>query len=91
MNREQLKKNILELLVRRLQLSEIDIEEYNYDAALFFSANDDSILELDSVDSLEIIVGLKQEFGVVVGEEDMKHLYSVNTIADFILSSETSN
>lgn len=87
MNREQLAKDILEMLVRRLQLTDINIEEYNYDAALFFDSNDDSILELDSVDSLEIIVGLKKEYGIVVGSEDMKCLYSINTIVDYVMGT----
>ncbi len=41
-------------------------------------------LELDSIDSLEIVVALSNEFGVEIGDDDMMIFQSINTIADFI-------
>lgn len=41
-------------------------------------------LELDSIDSLEVVVALSNEFGVEIGDDDMMIFQSINTIADFI-------
>lgn len=41
-------------------------------------------LDLDSIDSLEVVVALSNEFGVEIGDDDMMIFQSINTIADFI-------
>lgn len=48
--------------------------------------SDDNVkgLELDSIDSLEVVVALSNEFGVEIGDDDMMIFQSINTIADFI-------
>ena len=83
----ELEKRLLSMIVRRLYLDEIDSETYDYSAPLF-SSNEESVLELESVDSLEVIVGLKQEFNIFVGENDRKALYSIDSIAEFARNKE---
>lgn len=41
-------------------------------------------LELDSIDSLELVVALSNEFNVEIGDDDMMIFQSITTIADFI-------
>lgn len=39
---------------------------------------------LDSIDVLELVVALGNEFGVTISDEDMNIFGSVNTIAQYI-------
>jgi len=48
-------------------------------------------LGLDSIDALELVVGLQKEFNVVINDKAVaeKVLVSVNTIAGFIEGAKT--
>lgn len=39
---------------------------------------------MDSIDALELVVALNNEFNVEIKDEDMGIFQSINTIADFI-------
>ncbi|MBU0701901.1 acyl carrier protein [bacterium] len=88
MEREEIKekiakrKDILErvkkILIERLSLP-LEPNEITEDSALFGLG-----LGLDSVDALEIVVGVEQEFDISITDEDMQVFRSVNTIVDFI-------
>ncbi|RFA32971.1 hypothetical protein CAI16_16490 [Virgibacillus dokdonensis] len=41
-------------------------------------------LELDSIDTLEIAVGLQDKFDVNMTDDNMEYLGSVNKIADYV-------
>jgi acyl carrier protein len=43
-------------------------------------------LGLDSLDALELVVGLEEEFEVSVSDDDMSSLSTVNKMADYILA-----
>ncbi|MDH7499671.1 MAG: phosphopantetheine-binding protein [candidate division NC10 bacterium] len=60
-----LKDQIKDLIIRRLRLgiSPADIDEK---APLFGDG-----LGLDSIDALELVVGLEQEFGISIPDEDV--------------------
>ena len=45
-------------------------------------------LELDSIDALELAVGIFSEFSVTVSDGNSAVFSSVNTIADYIMSEE---
>ncbi|TCZ77175.1 acyl carrier protein [Paenibacillus albiflavus] len=80
-----LEKQILEMIIERLDLVDIDVNGVDYDAPLFASFDDERIgLQLDSVDALELVVGINEKFGVKIGDEDMAIFRSISTIADFI-------
>lgn len=83
---KKLELQVLEMIIDKLGLDEVDIESVNYDAPIFASYADDEDdgLGLDSVDALELVVGLKEKFGVKVSDEDMAIFRSVNSIADYI-------
>ena len=75
-----LKSRVKDLIVRRLKL---DIEPASIeDAAPLFGEG----LGLDSIDALELVLGLEQEFGIKVADEEVgvKAFASVDSLADFI-------
>jgi acyl carrier protein len=70
-------------------MSESEMEEVGLTPEMITmakSAGDSDLkgLELDSIDSLEIVVALSNEFNVEIGDDDMMIFQSINTIADFI-------
>jgi len=77
---EDLQSKIKELIVKRLKL-EVKPEEIDNAAPLFGTG-----LGLDSIDALELVVGLEQEFGIKVKDEEVgKEIFtSVNTLAEYV-------
>lgn len=77
---EDLQSKIKELIVKRLKL-EIEPEDIDSSAPLFGTG-----LGLDSIDALELVVGLEQEFGIKVKDEEVgKEIFtSVNTLAEYV-------
>jgi acyl carrier protein len=75
-------QKVKELLIKRLKLDKITPEEMNEDTPLF---GPDS-LELDSIDVLELVVGLKKEFGVEIADRQTaeKVFTTIGAIARFI-------
>jgi acyl carrier protein len=73
-------RRVKELIVRRLKL-EIEPATIEDDAPLFGEG-----LGLDSIDALELVLGLEQEFGIKVEDEEVgvKAFASVNALVDFI-------
>ncbi len=69
------------LLIESLDL-DLKPEEITEDAALFGIG-----LGLDSVDALQLVVGVEMEFDVSLPEDDMSVYRSINTLTDFILNN----
>lgn len=44
-------------------------------------------LELDSIDALELSIGISTTFGVELNDDDMAVLSSVNKLADFVIEN----
>lgn len=80
---EELKKRVKELIVRQLKL-EVDPTTIN-DAAPLFGESKDG-LGLDSIDALELVLGVEKEFGIKVQDEEVgvKAFASVNALCEFI-------
>jgi len=85
-NREDLARRVKELIVRRLKL-EIDPTTIENGAPLFGEG-----LGLDSIDALELVLGLEQEFGIKVEDEEVgvKAFASVEALVDFIEQKKTA-
>lgn len=82
---EELERKVLEMIVDKLSLEDLDLDSVDYDAPIFESyADEGEGLGLDSVDALELVVGLKETFNVKVSDEDMAIFRSVRSIADYI-------
>ena len=83
---EQLIQELKEHLIEELNLEEITPEEIDAEAPLFGDG-----LGLDSIDALELGMALKRHFNLVLSankEENVKHFYSVNTLAELIRSQK---
>jgi len=80
--KQQLKKQIIEFL----NLTPLSPEAIQDDAPLFGEG-----LGLDSIDSLELIVLLKKEYGIRIEDpkEGRKILVDINTMADYITHNRT--
>jgi len=76
----EIKERLKRMMVNRLELK-VSPEEIKDNEPLFGEG-----LGLDSVESLELVVGIEEEFGVVIEETDdvREKFYSVNTLAAFI-------
>ncbi len=75
-------QKIKQLIIDRLNLK-ISIDDIQDDSALFLPV-EDSGLGLDSVDALELAVGIMNTFDVEVTDDDMHIFEYVNTIDNFI-------
>ena len=75
-----LKSEIKQLIVDRLKL-EVDPASIGDDQPLFGEG-----LGLDSIDALELVLGVEQAFGVKIEDEEMgaQALSSVNSLAEFV-------
>jgi len=76
-----LRLEIKRLIIDALALEDIRPEDIADDAPLFGEG-----LGLDSIDALELVLGIEQEFGVKVADEEVgvKAFSSVDSLADFI-------
>lgn len=82
----EVKARIKQTIVERLKL---DVEPSQIgDATPLFGEG----LGLDSIDALELVLGIEQEFGVKVEDEEVgaRALASVDALADFVLSKQVA-
>ncbi|MGE5247066.1 MAG: acyl carrier protein [Verrucomicrobiota bacterium] len=82
------KKKIREILSVRLNLSTA-IDKVGDDAPLFGPGS----LGLDSIDALELVLGLQKEFGVAIDDRAVavRVLVSIDTIAEYLRSRSAGN
>ena len=82
---EQVILKLKEEIITALNLSEMKPEQIDENAPLFIDG-----LGLDSIDALELTVLLEKKYGLKIktAEEGKKVLYSVKTMAEFILSGK---
>ena len=80
--RKQILADIKEELIERLEL-EFEVEDIDDDTFLFGGG-----LQLDSIDSMEIIIGMQSRFDVMIPEDDVSSLRTINTLADFVESEQ---
>ena len=79
--RQEVVDEIKEILIDSLML-EIDKDLIMNDQPLFGRG-----LELDSIDALELSIGISTTFGVELNYDDMAVLSSVNKLADFVIEN----
>ena len=86
LSQTQVRERIKRVLVERLKL-ERPIESIGDDEPLFGDG-----LGLDSIDALELVLGLEQEFDVKIEDEEVGRsaMASVATLADFVLAKRSS-
>lgn len=76
-----LKQQVKEMIIQRLKLEGMQPEDIDDQAPLFGDG-----LGLDSIDALELVLGVEQVFGVKIGDEasGSRALKSVEALAAFI-------
>jgi acyl carrier protein len=84
MEKEALKQQLKTQIIQFLNLTELKPEDIQDDEPLFGDG-----LGLDSIDSLELIVLLKKEYGINIQDpkQGRKILVDVNTMANYILEN----
>ena len=70
-------EQIKEILVARLR---IPAEELDYEVELFGDG-----IGLDSIDSLEIIAGIDQEFGVQMTGVAKEHFFNIAALSKYVM------
>lgn len=85
MNRNELKTHLKHLLVEGLKLEGINPESIRDAEPIFVEG-----LGLDSIDALELVVLIEEQFRVVIPDEEVGKLAfaSINALADYILAHE---
>jgi acyl carrier protein len=81
--KDDLKTRIRQLIVRQLKL-DLDPASIRDDAPLFGDAENG--LGLDSIDALELVLGVEKEFGIKVQDEEVgvTAFASVDALCEFI-------
>ena len=77
----ELRRRVKEMIVQQLRLT-LDAAEIGDDAPLFGPDG----MGFDSVDALELVLGMEQQFGVHIPDEEVgrRVLQTVRTMADFV-------
>lgn len=87
MSEKSLQEEIKECIIDRLNL-DVKPEDIDNDAPIFSNPEDDEevagSLGLDSVDALEIVVALNNQYDIEITDNDMMIFQSINTIAAFV-------
>ncbi len=81
MEKEELKQQLKTQIIKFLNLTDLTPADIKDDEPLFGDG-----LGLDSIDSLELIVLLKREYGISINDpkDGRKVLVDINTMADYI-------
>jgi acyl carrier protein len=84
MDREQLKQRLKALIVEGLRLEDKRPEDIADAAPIFVEG-----LGLDSIDALELVVLIEDNFRVTIPDEEVgkRAFASIDALADFILSA----
>ncbi|HUI90731.1 MAG TPA: phosphopantetheine-binding protein [Chitinivibrionales bacterium] len=79
----ELKLEIKKLILESLKISDVRPEDIPDSASLF---ENNSALQLDSVDALEIVMALQRTYGVHIDDQNIGRfiIKSVDSIAEFV-------
>lgn len=81
----ELEQKIYEGMIERVDVDGLDLSDVDADTPIF--ANDAAggkCIGLDSIDALELVVFIYEEWGIDVPAEDMHKLRTIRSIAEYI-------
>jgi acyl carrier protein len=83
MNDNSLKSEIKLLIIKTLNIDDVEPDEVPDEDPLFGEGN---VLGLDSIDALEIVMALQEKYGVRIDDKNQSRfiLRSITTIAEFV-------
>jgi len=86
MTAEDLRYRIKKMIIETLKIPDVTPEEIGDDEMIFES----EALNLDSLDGLELVMGIQKEFSVTINDQNHAHtiLQTVNSIAEFVESQQ---
>lgn len=78
-------EKLKQLIITRLKLADMTPEMIDTDAPLFGEG-----LGLDSIDALELVLGLEKEFGVIIPDAEVgrKVFQSIRTMAQYVVDQK---
>ncbi len=81
----ELIEKLKQLIITRLKLTDLTPDMIETDAPLFGEG-----LGLDSIDALELVLGLEKEFGIVIPDAEVgrKVFQSVRTMAQYVMDQK---
>ena len=85
MEKNTLVEELKALIIKNLKLDDITPVDIDAAAPLFGGG-----LGLDSIDALELVVGLEKTYGIRIPDEDVgkEAFASVNALADYVLRNK---
>lgn len=85
MEKSTLVEELKALIIRNLKLEDMTPADIDAAAPLFGGG-----LGLDSIDALELVVGLEKAYGIRIPDEDVgkEAFASVNALADYVLRNK---
>ncbi|MBI4915609.1 MAG: acyl carrier protein [Acidobacteria bacterium] len=88
MTHTPLHRKVKELIIERLQLEGMSPDEIDAAAPLFGDG-----LGLDSIDALELVIGIEKTFGVRIQDEEVgaKAFASVDSLVEFLRGKGVSD
>ena len=86
MDADDLRYKIKKMIIETLKIPDVTPEEITNDEMIFES----ELLKLDSLDGLELVMGIQKEFSVMINDQNHAHtiLQTVNSIAEFVESQK---
>ena len=87
MSAQELRLQIKKMIIETLKIAEVQPEQIDDNDMIFES----KLLNLDSLDGLELVIGIQKEFGVTISDQNhaLTILQTVNSIAEFIESNRS--
>ncbi|MCJ7601689.1 MAG: acyl carrier protein [Syntrophobacterales bacterium] len=86
MSAQELRLQIKKMIIETLKIAEVQPEQIDDKEMIFES----KLLNLDSLDGLELVIGIQKEFDVKINDQShaLTILQTVNSIAEFIESHQ---
>lgn len=86
MSDQELRLQIKKMIIETLKIAEVQPEQIDDNEMIFES----KLLNLDSLDGLELVIGIQKKFGVSINDQShaLTILQTVNSMAEFIESQQ---